>query len=99
MSTAVTTPSPAELASLDLQINASEDVNAFDKKTKRGLLRKLFFIGNECKKQGVHEDFLRDRLVHEAVPMLATGKNWAPVFKRVPVICGMWERQKQIKKM
>jgi hypothetical protein len=89
--------SEEEIMELDLQIQTSPDVSEKDKSVKKDLLRRLFFIGNECKKLGVGETFLRDRLVHEAPSILAMGKNWTPVFKRVNVVTELWARKQKYK--
>ena len=77
-----------EIAQLDRQIDESKDVSTSDKTNRREMLRRLFHLGNECRKQGASEDFLRDRIPHEAVPIMAG--NWDVVSKRVTAVMKLW---------
>ena len=83
------TPTQEQIAELDKQINESTDVSPEDKVSRRELLRRLFYLGNECRKQGVDEDFLRTRLPHEAVPIMAG--SWDVVPKRIESVMKLWK--------
>lgn len=68
-STDLTTKMASEelIRALDEQIDASPDVSADQRAKSRELLRRLFHLGNLLRKEGVSEDFLRDRLPTEAM--------------------------------
>lgn len=74
---------------MDRQIDASQDVPAEDKTSRREMLRRLFYLGNECRKQGASEEFLRSRIPHEAVPIMAG--SWDVVPKRVESVMKLWK--------
>lgn len=87
----MTEPGEGVIKLLDEQIDASPDVSADDKKTKRKLLRMLFHMGNQLKEQGVGEEFLKKKMPHEA-PNIMTG-GWSAVESRIPRVLAMWKRQ------
>jgi len=82
-------PTQQEVELLDQQINESTDVSPQDKNTRREMLRRLFYLGNECRKQGAGEDFLRGRIPHEAVPIMAG--SWDVVPTRVCAVMKLWK--------
>lgn len=78
-----------QIQQLDAQIDASNDVSPEDKASRREMLRRLFHLGNECRRQGASEEFLRQRIPHESVPIMAGG--WDVVPKRIESVMKLWK--------